>query len=171
MDDRTVSAVDKGIEGEEPYKSGCEKQAKDVTQETESAETPGAQPDKPEYVKGHPVIRNGQHSCLQLLRNPLTPAGAEVSRFIVSVRDDGDPALTFRSIVLGSAFTALSSVITMLYTFKPTQMKVFGGASSNEGLGLLNFGFDWQYIQSSYLSLPLKQQLNSWIVSMWSFIL
>lgn len=66
MDDTTVSAVDKGIEPQEPYKSGFEKQAKDVTQETESAETPGAQPDKAEYVKGHPVIRNGRHSCLQL---------------------------------------------------------------------------------------------------------
>ena len=40
---------------------------------------------------------------------------------------------------------------------------IFGGASSNEGLGLLNFSFDWQYIQSTYLSLPLKQQLNTWI--------
>ena len=40
---------------------------------------------------------------------------------------------------------------------------VFGGASSNEGMGLLNFGLDWQYIQSTYLSLPLKQQINSWI--------
>jgi hypothetical protein len=63
MDDRNVSAVDKDIDAEEPYKSGFEKQAKDVTQETESAETPGAQPDKAEYVKGHPVIRNGEHSC------------------------------------------------------------------------------------------------------------
>ena len=40
---------------------------------------------------------------------------------------------------------------------------VFGGASSNEGLGLLNFSLDWQYIQSTYLSLPFKQQLNTWI--------
>jgi OPT family oligopeptide transporter len=40
---------------------------------------------------------------------------------------------------------------------------IFGGASSNEGLGLFNFGLDWQYIQSTYLSLPFKQQLNSWI--------
>lgn len=40
---------------------------------------------------------------------------------------------------------------------------VFGGASSNEGMGLLNFSLDWQYIQSTYLALPLKQQLNSWI--------
>ncbi|EDP48038.1 hypothetical protein KXV98_009177 [Aspergillus fumigatus] len=334
MDDKNRSVVDQGIDAAEPYKIGVEKEAKDVAQETESPESPGSQPDNAEYVKGHPVIRNG----------------TDVSRFIVSVRDDGDPALTFRSIVLGSAFTALSSVITMLYTFKPTQMqvsaifiqllvyvvglawalftprpdrfrwkwlrrtleflnfgqpfgikehvvasliassgnnglsgvevyaverlfynisvsattavlgtfsislcgfvlagvlrplivypaemvywstlpqvvlyqtlhfdqranrgrlikfgcalglaavweifpayiitwfggfsifclasmgapqhtrkifsRVFGGSSSNEGLGLLNFGFDWQYIQSSYLSLPLKQQLNSWI--------
>jgi len=40
---------------------------------------------------------------------------------------------------------------------------IFGGVSSNEGLGLLNFSLDWQYIQSQYLSLPFKQQLNSWI--------
>ncbi|KAI5361397.1 putative oligopeptide transporter, OPT superfamily [Septoria linicola] len=39
----------------------------------------------------------------------------------------------------------------------------FGGASSNEGMGLLNFSLDWQYIQSTFLSLPLKQQLNTWI--------
>lgn len=40
---------------------------------------------------------------------------------------------------------------------------IFGGASSNEGMGLLNFSLDWQYIQSLYISLPLKQQINSWI--------
>lgn len=40
---------------------------------------------------------------------------------------------------------------------------IFGGASTNEGLGLFNFSLDWQYIQSTYLSLPLKQQVNAWI--------
>ncbi|KAL2860960.1 OPT family oligopeptide transporter [Aspergillus lucknowensis] len=64
--------------------------------------------DDVEYVKGHPVIRNG----------------ADVSRFIISDRDDGDPALTFRSLVLGTLFTALSSVITILYVFKPWQVQV-----------------------------------------------
>ncbi|KAL4916766.1 OPT oligopeptide transporter protein-domain-containing protein [Aspergillus aurantiobrunneus] len=64
--------------------------------------------DDVEYVKGHPVIRTG----------------ADVSRFIISERDDGDPALTFRSLVLGSVFTALSSVITILYVFKPYQVQV-----------------------------------------------
>ena len=50
--------------------------------------------------------------------------GDDVSKFLISDRDDGDPAFTFRSIVLGTAFTALSSVITMIYIFKPTMMQV-----------------------------------------------
>ncbi|KAI1399216.1 putative OPT peptide transporter Mtd1 [Hypoxylon fuscum] len=60
------------------------------------------------YVKGHPVIRNG----------------LDVSKYLISTRDDGDPAFTFRSVVLGTVFTALSSVITMLYIFKPYQVQV-----------------------------------------------
>ncbi|KAJ4168543.1 hypothetical protein NW754_010461 [Fusarium falciforme] len=40
---------------------------------------------------------------------------------------------------------------------------IFGGASGNEGMGLFNISLDWQYIQSQFLSLPLKQQLNTWI--------
>ncbi|KAF8843877.1 oligopeptide transporter [Paxillus ammoniavirescens] len=40
---------------------------------------------------------------------------------------------------------------------------VFGGADANEGLGLLSISFDWQYITSAYMSLPLVQQANSWI--------
>ncbi|KAJ5591581.1 uncharacterized protein N7459_001950 [Penicillium hispanicum] len=75
-----------------------------------SSETPDESPNGEDtvYVNGHPVVQNG----------------ADVSRFLISGRDDGDPAFTFRSIVLGSIFTALSSVITMLYTFKPTAVSV-----------------------------------------------
>ncbi|KJA25433.1 hypothetical protein HYPSUDRAFT_64638 [Hypholoma sublateritium FD-334 SS-4] len=40
---------------------------------------------------------------------------------------------------------------------------LFGGADGNEGLGLLSFSFDWQYIGSGYMSLPLIQQANTWI--------
>jgi hypothetical protein len=36
----------------------------------------------------------------------------------------GDPSLTFRFLDLGSTFTTLFSVITMLYIFKPIQMQV-----------------------------------------------
>ena len=37
---------------------------------------------------------------------------------------------------------------------------LFGGATNNEGLGLFNFSFDWQYITSFNTSLPLKLQAN-----------
>ncbi|PNY27010.1 Oligopeptide transporter 4 [Tolypocladium capitatum] len=272
---RDVLDVPKAHEGvvvtEEPCLAASDKPANDLLRETDGGDSLGSRhDDDAEYVKGHPVIRNGD----------------DESKFLVSPRDDGDPALTFRSIVLGTAFTAFSSVITTLYTFKPAQMQVsvvflqrtsclygklpfgikehvvasliassgnnglsgveiyaverlfcgrsvststvlcsskifhfdplanwgrlikfgwalafaaiwemfpayvmpwlggisifclasihategthtvfstiFGGASSNEGLGLLNFSFDWPYIQSTYLSLPFKQQLNSW---------
>lgn len=35
---------------------------------------------------------------------------------------------------------------------------IFGGANSNEGLGVLEFSFDWQYLGSYYMSVPLIQQ-------------
>ncbi|SAM83180.1 related to peptide transporter Mtd1 [Ustilago bromivora] len=44
-----------------------------------------------------------------------------------------------------------------------TLTNIFGGAQSNEGLGLFSLSFDWQYITSLQLSLPLVQQANSWI--------
>ncbi|KAH9042869.1 oligopeptide transporter [Lactarius hengduanensis] len=40
---------------------------------------------------------------------------------------------------------------------------IFGGADGNEGLGLFSLSFDWQYIGSGSMSLPLVQQANSWI--------
>lgn len=44
-----------------------------------------------------------------------------------------------------------------------TLANVFGGAQSNQRLGLFSLLFDWQYITSLQLSLPLVQQANSWI--------
>ncbi|ODN75285.1 hypothetical protein L202_06468 [Cryptococcus amylolentus CBS 6039] len=46
---------------------------------------------------------------------------------------------------------------------------LFGGSLSNEGLGILNFSFDWQYITSSATSMPLILQANyaSGIVFCW----
>ncbi|KXT10608.1 hypothetical protein AC579_7524 [Pseudocercospora musae] len=61
-----------------------------------------------EYVKGHPIIKTG----------------TDVSKYLISTKDDSDPAFTFRSMVLGTLFTALSNVITMLYQFKPVQIQV-----------------------------------------------
>ncbi|KAL1885467.1 hypothetical protein Plec18167_000961 [Paecilomyces lecythidis] len=38
---------------------------------------------------------------------------------------------------------------------------LFGGSVNNEGLGLFNFSFDWQYITSYQTSLPLTLQANA----------
>lgn len=41
---------------------------------------------------------------------------------------------------------------------------LFGAASSNEGIGLLSFSFDWTLITQAYpLYWPLQTQVSSWI--------
>ncbi|KAF4583571.1 hypothetical protein EYR38_002324 [Pleurotus pulmonarius] len=47
---------------------------------------------------------------------------------------------------------------------------LFGGASGNEGLGLLSVSFDWQYIGETFMTLPLVQQANSWIGYIFCYI-
>lgn len=47
------------------------------------------------YVNGEPVITTGE----------------DVSNFLFDVRDDGDPALTFRSLVLGTVFAGLGAAL------------------------------------------------------------
>ncbi|KAL4248101.1 oligopeptide OPT transporter family protein [Abortiporus biennis] len=60
------------------------------------------------YINGEPVITNGR----------------DVSRFLVDVRDDEDPALTFRSLILGTIFAGLGASLYQIYLFKPVQMSV-----------------------------------------------
>ncbi|ORX37672.1 OPT oligopeptide transporter [Kockovaella imperatae] len=52
--------------------------------------------------------------------------GADASEHLLSVRDDGDPALTFRSIVLGTAVSAFQAVMNQIYNFKPTSVSIGG---------------------------------------------
>ena len=47
------------------------------------------------YVNGEPVITSGR----------------DVSRYLIDVRDDGDPALTFRSLFLGTVFAGLGAAL------------------------------------------------------------
>lgn len=42
---------------------------------------------------------------------PVITSGKDVSRFAVDLRDDGDPALTFRSIFLGTLFAGLGAAL------------------------------------------------------------
>jgi len=47
--------------------------------------------------------------------------------------------------------------------YRRTMTNLFGGGAGNEGMGLFELSFDWQYISSVILSYPILQQANSWI--------
>lgn len=52
-----------------------------------------------------PVYRNGE---------PVITTGRDVSRFAVDVRDDGDAALTLRSLVLGTMFAGMGAALSQV---------------------------------------------------------
>lgn len=55
-----------------------------------------------------PILRNGE---------PVITTGHDVSRFVVDIRDDGDNALTFRSIFLGTIFAGMSAALSQVSVF------------------------------------------------------
>lgn len=55
--------------------------------------------------ESRPVYHNGE---------PIIKSGLDVSRFVVNIRDDEDPALTFRSIVLGTLFAGLGAALSQV---------------------------------------------------------
>lgn len=52
--------------------------------------------------------------------------GADAAAHLLPLRDDGDPALTFRSLVLASALACFQSVMYQIYMFKPTLITIQG---------------------------------------------
>ncbi|ESK88505.1 peptide transporter mtd1 [Moniliophthora roreri MCA 2997] len=61
-----------------------------------------------ETYKGEPIITNG----------------VDVSKFIVDLRDDGDDAVTIRSLVLGTIIAGLGAALVQIYYFKPVVVSV-----------------------------------------------
>ncbi|KAI6095908.1 OPT oligopeptide transporter protein-domain-containing protein [Pisolithus croceorrhizus] len=60
------------------------------------------------FIKGEPVVTTGR----------------DVSLYLVDVRDDGDPALTFRSLFIGTVFACLGAALCQIYDFKPVLVSV-----------------------------------------------
>lgn len=48
---------------------------------------------------------------------PVITNGRDVSRYVVDLRDDGDPALTLRSLTLGTVFAGLGAALCQVYKF------------------------------------------------------
>ncbi|KAG6151218.1 hypothetical protein E4U37_005207 [Claviceps purpurea] len=52
--------------------------------------------------------------------------GYDAAQHLLSLRDDFEPALTFRSIVVASALAAFQAVMSQIYSFKPTSVTISG---------------------------------------------
>ncbi|KAG6007738.1 hypothetical protein E4U21_005577 [Claviceps maximensis] len=52
--------------------------------------------------------------------------GYDASQHLLPLRDDFEPALTFRTIVLASVLSTFQAVMSQIYTFKPTQLIISG---------------------------------------------
>jgi OPT family oligopeptide transporter len=60
-------------------------------------------------------------------------------------------------VLTGVSFFCLANRESLVFT------NIFGGASGNEGLGLLAFSFDWQYVGTSSFFTPLITLTNSFV--------
>ena len=49
---------------------------------------------------------------------PIIATGRDVSRFVVDIRDDEEPALTFRSMFLGTIFAGMGAALVQVSKFK-----------------------------------------------------
>ncbi|KAI6040852.1 OPT oligopeptide transporter protein-domain-containing protein [Pisolithus marmoratus] len=88
-----------------------------VSLHTEEAISPTAEKacGEAEYNEGDAVFVKGE---------PLIATGRDVSPYPVDLRDDGDPALTFRSLFMGTVFAFLGAAFCQIYHFKPVQVSV-----------------------------------------------
>ncbi|KAF8635447.1 hypothetical protein AX15_000427 [Amanita polypyramis BW_CC] len=69
-------------------------------------------------------ISNYSDDVLVANGEPVIVTGKDVSRFVVDLRDDGDNALTLRSIVIGTAFAGLGAALSQIYAFKPVEATI-----------------------------------------------
>lgn len=63
------------------------------------------------YIKDEKSLGQDDDDVVLLNGEPVVTTGKDVSRFVVDLRDDGDAALTFRSLVLGTLFAGLGAAL------------------------------------------------------------
>lgn len=86
-----VSEKNDTLKKEESFNNSLEKAGEDQDQYNDDVE----------LLNGEPVITSGR----------------DVSRFVVDMRDDGDPALTFRSLFLGTVMAGLGAALCQVRAF------------------------------------------------------
>ncbi|OHF00079.1 OPT oligopeptide transporter [Colletotrichum orchidophilum] len=69
---------------------------------------------------------DGNHEKDDNSDDAIIVTGADAARYLLPLRDDFDPALTFRSMVLATGLSAFQAVMSQIYTFKPTSVTISG---------------------------------------------
>ena len=72
---------------------------------------------------------------------PVITTGPDVSRFLIDTRDDGDPALTFRSLFLGTLFAGLGASLCQVRICLVTVLSPCLRPFTSRRLGYHQFGF------------------------------
>ena len=63
-------------------------------------------------VEGGKTVYDDDGEEVRLVNGePVITTGRDVSRFLIDTRDDGDPAITFRSLFIGTVFAGLGAAL------------------------------------------------------------
>ncbi|KAL2135758.1 hypothetical protein VTI74DRAFT_7128 [Chaetomium olivicolor] len=93
----------------------------------ESSKAKVGVPDSPEVKAVRSTSDNeSSHGSDTDREDVIIISGADASAHLLSVRDDGQPALTFRSMFLASVLSCFQAVVYQIYVFKPTNVTIQG---------------------------------------------
>ncbi len=68
--------------------------------------------DEKASISDDSLTRSNTDEEVQMVNGePVVTSGKDVSRYVVDLRDDGDAALTFRSLTLGTIFAGLGAAL------------------------------------------------------------
>lgn len=67
-------------------------------------------------IKTAPSTDDGDDPDKHFDDNAIIVTGADAANHLLPLRDDGDPALTFRSLFLGTCLSAFQAVMSQIYT-------------------------------------------------------
>ncbi|KAL1864950.1 hypothetical protein VTK73DRAFT_5579 [Phialemonium thermophilum] len=91
-------------------------------------DTPSAKENqlKPEITPVRPPDDSDSHEKDTDDDSAIIITGADAANHLLSLRDDGEPALTFRCLFLATCLSAFQAVMTQIYNFKPTAITIQG---------------------------------------------
>ena len=79
-------------------------------------------------VEGGKDYYDGDEKVVLVNGEPVITTGRDVSRFLIDTRDDGDPAITFRSLFIGTVFAGLGAALCQVRVRPPEMGFAFNGA-------------------------------------------